>query len=118
MLTVSLSVPLLPLTSPKVACTDSYKLEPDCVVQTTQYGVHCVFLACVFTDFIKQSFASKYPPMITLRKTGKSQCFKGLDFRTFRTILLLSQKEKLNELKKIFKKVFEIEVHRCAVICL
>ena len=69
-------MPLLPLTSPKVACTDSYKLEPDCVVQTTQYGVHCVFLACVFTDFIKQSFASKYPPMITLRKTGKSQCFK------------------------------------------
>ena len=41
-----------------------------------------------------------------------------MDWISERTILLLSQKEKLNELKKTFKKVFEIEVHGCAVICL
>ena len=41
-----------------------------------------------------------------------------MDWISERTILLLSQKEKLNELKKTFKKVSEIKIHFCAVICL
>ena len=52
-----------------------------------QYGVLCVFLACVFTDFIKQSFASKYHPLITLRKNWKKSMLQDMDWISERSEL-------------------------------
>ena len=70
---------------PETILTD--KLKPDFIVQTTQYGVHCVFLPCVFTDFIKQSFASKYHPLITLRKNWKKSMLQDMDWISERSEL-------------------------------